>query len=72
MSDAIKREVGDNAKFVGGKDYAEPLVRVITSMNKDASDNEKALFISQGKDHKLSISLPTLEMIVKWAKKQDR
>ena len=64
----IAREVGERVAVTNGRDYTTPLVRVVPSTYDDAQDHEKALHISQGKNMGISISLATLETILKWAK----
>jgi hypothetical protein len=64
----IQRQVGERVVINGGRDYATPLVRVVPSMHNAAGDHEKALYISQGKNAGISISLASLEAILKWAK----
>lgn len=64
----IVREVGERVAVTGGRDYDTPVVRVVPSTYQDSQDHEKALHISQGKNMGVSISLATLEVILKWAK----
>lgn len=64
----IQRQVGERVAIAGGRDYATPMVRVVPSTHEHAQDHEKALYISQGKNQGISISLASLEAAVKWAK----
>lgn len=66
--DPVKKEIGETVVLTGGRDYDSPRIRVIPSTYHGADDNEKALYISQGKNMGISLSLGTLEAIIKWAK----
>lgn len=70
MSDKIVRSLGEKIVVSGGRDYSSPSVRIVPSMFEKSEENEKAIHISQGKNMGISISLETLEMIMKWAKKE--
>jgi len=65
----IVRNVGDNVSITGGKDYMSPRIRVVPNTHDAATDNEKAIHISQGKEG-VSLSIETLENILAWAKGQ--
>ena len=65
----IKRNIGDNVSITKGRDYAVPTIRVVPCTHDDAGDDEKALYITQGKDRGgVSLTIETLETIVRWAK----
>lgn len=63
----IVRNVGERVVLTGGRDYATPEVRVVQSNFEDAQDNEKLLYISQGKNMGVSLSLATVQAILDWA-----
>lgn len=63
----IGREIGENISIIGGRDYANPRVRIVPNTHIAARDNEKAIHISQGKEG-VSLSVETLEAILAWAK----
>lgn len=65
--ESIVRPIGERVIVKGGRDYLPPDVRVIPNTYSESNDNEKAVHISQGKAG-ISLSLPTLEMIVAWLK----
>ena len=65
----IVRNIGENVSIAGGKDYMTPRIRVVPNTHDTASDNEKAIHISQGKEG-VSLSIETLESILAWAKGQ--
>lgn len=65
----IKRNVGDTVSITNGRDYAVPSIRIVPCTHDKAGDNEKAIYISQGKDRGgVSLTIETLETIVRWAK----
>jgi hypothetical protein len=63
---AIKREIGDRIIIADGRDYVPPSARVIASTFKEAAEDEKSIYISQGKLG-ISISIESLRRILKWA-----
>lgn len=67
----IARNVGDNVSITGGRDYMVPRARVVPNTHEAAQDNEKAIHISQGKEG-VSLSIETLETILRWAKGDDQ
>jgi hypothetical protein len=67
MSNSISRQIHERVLITGGRDYIPPIARVIQSTYKNADDNEKAIYIAQGKNG-ISISLATLEAILLWAR----
>lgn len=66
----IVREVGEAVAFSDGKDYDNVRIRVVPNMHKRAADHEKWLYINQGPKMGLSLSLESIEKIVKWAKEK--
>src|ERR1700722_15515445 len=68
INDPIKRNVGETTTFDKGRDYTSTRARVITSMYSGAADDEKAIYLNQGKGGAgISISLQTLKELVAWA-----
>jgi len=67
VAEPIVRPVGERVVITGGRDYIEPIVRIVPSTYEDAGDNEKAIYISQGKNMGVSLSLPTIQAIIDWA-----
>ena len=65
--DPIVRKVGERVIVDGGRDYSAPTARVILSTFSDAGEEERAVYISQGKVG-ISVSLQTLQAIINWAK----
>lgn len=63
----IARNVGERLIITGGRDYAQPKVRVVNNTHPKAQDHEKSVYISQG-ELGVSLSLTTIEAIVAWAK----
>jgi hypothetical protein len=68
--DPIKKQIGETVVLTNGRDYVSPKVRVVPSTYHGASENEKQLYISQGKTGGISISLESLKHIVAWAEKE--
>jgi hypothetical protein len=68
--DGFNKNVGAVIAFPGGRDYSTVRCRVVSSTYKNAADDEKALYLSQGNglSGSISISLSTLEAIIAWAK----
>lgn len=66
----ITREIGERVAITGGRDYDTPVVRIVPSTYKDAQDHEKSIYISQGKNMGITLSLATLETALKWAKNE--
>lgn len=68
-NDPIKQPLGASVALTGGRDYDLVRARVILSTYKHAGDEEKAVYIRQGRAGAgVSISLSTLEAIVRWAR----
>jgi hypothetical protein len=65
--DPIVREVGERVIIDQGRDYIAPTIRVVCNTFEHATDDEKALYISQGKSG-ISISLTSLQAAINWAK----
>lgn len=70
VDEPITRPVGERVVINHGRDYINPIIRVVPNTFSDAQDHEKALHITQGPGMGVSLSLTTIEMIVKWAKGQ--
>lgn len=68
--DDFNKNIGSVIAFPSGRDYSTVRCRVVQSTYKDATDDEKALYLSQGSglSGSISISLSTLEAIIAWAK----
>lgn len=63
--DPIVRKVGERVIIDKGRDYSAPTARVILSTFEDAGDEEKAVYISQGKVG-ISVSVQSLQAIINW------
>lgn len=64
----IVREVGERVAITGGRDYSNPVIRVVPNTHAEAGEHEKAAHISQGKGMGVSLSLASLEAAVRWLK----
>lgn len=72
VAEPIARAIGERCIVTNGRDYLAPSARVVSNTHAEALDHEKALYISQGDKAGISISLPTLEAIINWAKQQSK
>ena len=61
------RPLNSMTAFPNGRDYLPARVRIVNSTYKDASNDETAVLIQQGRNS-VTLSLETLAMIVDWAK----
>ncbi len=66
FAEPIIRDVGERVRIDNGRDYKEPLVRIVVNTHPKSQDHEKAVYISQGSSG-VSLSLETLQKIIDWA-----
>jgi hypothetical protein len=69
-SDPIKKKVGQQMLFTGGAEYT-PRVQVSTFRCVGSLHNgDKNLLITQNGEGSVSLSVETMEAILKWAKEE--